>query len=102
MTVARLSAAAFALLLCPTAFASPELVRSKNCVACHSAERKMIGPSFKDIAAKYANDASAPKALAEKVRKGTVGAWGQMPMPPQPTVSAEEADTLVKWILTHK
>lgn len=102
MYVARLSAAAFALTFCAAAYASPELARSKNCVACHHAERKMIGPAFKDIAAKYAGDASAPKVLNERVRKGTVGAWGQMPMPPQPDLSPQDADTLVRWILAQK
>jgi cytochrome c len=84
------------------AFASPELARSKNCVACHHLERKMIGPAYKAVAERYAKDDAALKVLSEKVVKGGGGSWGQMPMPPQPTVSAEEAETLVKWILSQQ
>ncbi len=84
------------------ALASNDLARSKNCVACHHIERKTLGPAFKDIAAKYADDAASLKTLTEKVQKGGVGVWGQMPMPAQPQVSTEEAEALVKWILTLK
>jgi cytochrome c len=84
------------------AVASPELARSKNCVACHHLERKTLGPAFKDIAAKYGDDAAAVKTLTEKVQKGGVGVWGPMPMPAQPQVSAEEAEALVNWILSIK
>ena len=98
----HLAAAAFvALLASSPAFASPELARSKNCVACHSIERKMIGPAYKAVAERYAKDEAALKTLSEKVVKGGGGNWGQMPMPPQPTVSAEEAETLVTWILSQ-
>ncbi len=88
------------LLMTPVALASPELAKSKNCVACHSVERKMIGPSYKSVAERYANDASAAGTLSGKVVAGGGGNWGQMPMPPQPGVSKEEAETLVKWILS--
>lgn len=99
----QLSAVFFAALLTSSAaFASPELARSKNCVACHSVERKMIGPAYKAMAERYGKDESAIKLLSEKVVKGGVGNWGQMPMPPQPSVSPEEAEALVKWILSHQ
>jgi cytochrome c len=100
----RQSAAVFAaLLVSSAASASPELARSKNCVACHHVERKMNGPAYKTVAEKYANDeAAAIKTLSEKVRKGGSGVWGPAPMPPQPTVSEEEAEALVKWILSNK
>ncbi len=90
------------VVLSTAAAASPELARSKNCVACHSAERKMIGPAFKAIAEKYANDPTAVKSLSEKVIKGGSGVWGPMPMPPQPNVTPEEAETLATWILSHR
>lgn len=89
--------------LAPTAAsASPELAKSKNCVACHHGERKMIGPAYKAIAERYANDTAASKVLAEKIRKGGGGQWGQSPMPPQAGVSEDDADALVKWILSQQ
>lgn len=90
-----------ALLTSSNAFASTELARSKNCVACHHAERKMIGPAFKAVAERYGKDEAAIKTLSEKVVKGGGGIWGQTPMPPQPGVSPDEAETLVKWILAQ-
>lgn len=84
------------------AHASADLAKNKNCVACHAADKKLVGPSFKDIAAKYASDKEAVARLSKKVREGGSGVWGQVPMPPNPQVSAEETDTLVKWVLSHK
>ena len=98
----ELAAACFAALLTSSAaFASAELARAKNCVACHHVERKMIGPAYKAMAERYAKDESAIKLLSEKVLKGGSGNWGPMPMPPQPGVSPEEAEALVKWILSQ-
>ncbi|WP_188578360.1 c-type cytochrome [Azorhizobium oxalatiphilum] len=91
-----------ALLISTPADANPDLAKAKNCVACHSLERKMIGPAFKAIAARYAKDESAVSVLKEKVIKGGGGSWGQMAMPPQPGVSPEEAESLVKWILSQE
>jgi cytochrome c len=98
----HLAVAALVVLVASPAVASPELARSKNCVACHHLERKMIGPAYKAIAERYAKDESAEKALSEKVIKGGAGSWGQTPMPPQPSVSPAEAETLVKWILSNQ
>ena len=98
----HLAVAALVVLVASPAVASPELARSKNCVACHHLERKMIGPAYKAIAERYAKDESAEKALSEKVIKGGPGSWGQTPMPPQPSVSPAEAETLVKWILSNQ
>ncbi len=84
------------------AMASADLAKAKNCVACHAADKKLVGPSYKQIAAKYANDKSALEKLTRKVRDGGSGVWGQVPMPPNPQVSAEEAATLVQWVLSHK
>lgn len=81
---------------------SLELARSKNCVACHSVDKKLIGPAFKDIAAKYAGDKTAADRLAKKVRSGGVGVWGQIPMPANPQVNDQEALALVNWILSIK
>lgn len=91
-----------ALLVAPDAFASEDLARSKNCVACHSAQRRMIGPPYAEIAARYANDASAVRILSERILAGTGGNWGQMPMPPQSNLSQDEAEALVRWILSQR
>jgi len=98
----RYLAVAATLLAAPDALASADLARSRNCVACHHLERKMIGPAFTAIAARYADNAGAPETLSSKIRAGGAGSWGQMPMPPQANVSAEEADALAKWILAQR
>jgi cytochrome c len=82
--------------------ASPELAAKKNCMACHATDKKIIGPAYKDVAAKYRGQANAPAALAQKVVKGSVGAWGAVPMPANPQVSDAEARQLVQWILATK
>ncbi|HYF56078.1 MAG TPA: c-type cytochrome [Salinarimonas sp.] len=102
INVRHVAATALALLVSLPALASPELARSKNCVACHHPERKMIGPAYKAIAERYAKDDSATKTLTEKVIKGGAGNWGQTPMPPQATVSPADAEVLVKWILSQQ
>ena len=91
-----------ALLSSGSAFASAELNKSKNCAACHAIDKKLIGPAFKDIAAKYGADAKAVETLSGKIRAGSVGVWGNIQMPANPQVSQAEAETLVKWILTQK
>lgn len=84
------------------AFADADMLRKHNCVACHANDRKMVGPSYKDIAAKYAGDAGAAQRLAKKIQSGGSGVWGQMPMPPHPQLSDADALTLAKYILTIK
>ncbi len=83
-------------------FASPELAKSKNCLACHAVDQKLVGPAFKDVAAKYKGDASAVNKLANKIQKGGSGVWGQMPMPAHPNVNDQDAQTLAKWVLSVK
>jgi cytochrome c len=85
-----------------TAFANPDLARSKNCMACHAVANKVVGPSFKDVAAKYAGQKDAEDKLTQKVLKGGSGAWGSIPMPANPQLSEAEARTLVKWVLVQK
>ncbi|MFM2067522.1 MAG: hypothetical protein RLZZ584_2431 [Pseudomonadota bacterium] len=84
------------------AFANAELAQKKNCLACHAVDKKVVGPSYKDVAAKYAADKGAAAKLAEKVIKGGSGAWGQIPMPANPQVNEAEAKQLVAWILSQK
>ena len=78
-----------------------ELAKAKNCFACHAIDKKLVGPSYKDIAAKYKGNKDAAAILAKKIREGGVGVWGQVPMPANPQVSAPEADTLAKWVLSQ-
>lgn len=84
------------------AYASADLAKAKNCMACHAANTKLLGPSYKDIAAKYAKDKDAAAKLAKKIREGGVGAWGELAMPPNPQVNEAEALTLAKWVLATK
>ena len=91
-------------LLLPSgaAFADDELYKTKNCFACHRIDRTTLGPSFRNIAAKYVDDKGADVKLANKIREGGVGAWGQVPMPAQAQVTEAEALTLARWILELK
>lgn len=90
------------LLMSASAFANPKLAEEKGCLACHAVDAKRIGPSFKDVAAKYADDKKALATLATKVRKGGGGVWGSIPMPANPQVTDAEAKKLVEWILATK
>ncbi|MGA0608799.1 c-type cytochrome [Caldimonas sp. KR1-144] len=81
------------------AFANLELAQKKNCMACHAVDKKLVGPSYKDVAAKYAGQKDAVDKLSQKVIKGGSGVWGQVPMPANAQVSEAEAKTLVTWIL---
>ncbi|MRW89822.1 c-type cytochrome [Duganella sp. FT80W] len=89
-------------LLAVNAQANPDLAKAKNCTACHAVSSKLVGPAFKDIAAKYAAEKGADKKLALKIQKGGSGVWGAIPMPPNPQVSEAEAATLAKWVLSLK
>jgi cytochrome c len=84
------------------AMANADLAKAKNCMACHAVANKVVGPAFKDVAAKYAGQKDAEAKLAQKVIKGGSGVWGAMPMPANPQVSEAEAKTLVKWVLAQK
>lgn len=84
------------------ALADEALAKSKNCMACHATDKKLVGPAYKDIAKKYAGQADASAKLAEKVVKGGSGVWGPVPMPANAQVSADESKKLVGWILSLK
>lgn len=92
---------AFGLLVAGNAQAGQALAQSKGCMACHQVATKVVGPAYKDVAAKYKDQADAAETLAAKVKAGGVGAWGQVPMPPQPTLSDDEVKTLVAWVLAQ-
>lgn len=89
-------------LVSAPALADTTLAQKKNCMACHTVEKKVVGPAYKDVAKKYAGQDAAAAMLADKVIKGGKGAWGVIPMPANPQVSPAEAQTLVKWILSLK
>jgi len=96
---AALTAASLLVFAAPS-YASLEMARAKNCMACHAVDRRMVGPSFRDIAARYAGQAGAVDRLTQKTLRGGSGVWGPVPMPPSPNVSEAEARQLVTWILT--
>jgi cytochrome c len=83
------------------ALASEAIATQAGCMACHAKDKKLVGPSFKDVAAKYAGQKDAVAKLTEKVRKGGSGVWGPIPMPPNPESKISEADlkTVVEWVL---
>ena len=84
------------------ALASEALAKKYNCLACHAVDKKLIGPSFKDVAAKYKGNAGAEAKLIASVKKGGAGTWGQIPMPPNASVPDADVKTLVKWVLSTK
>lgn len=84
------------------ALASEALAKKYNCLACHSVDKKLVGPAYQDVAAKYKGDAGAEAKLVAKVKNGGVGAWGQIPMPPNSTVPDADVKALVKWVLSLK
>src|SRR3982751_2066212 len=101
MKRALIALAALAAISAP-ALADQALATAKNCMACHAIDKKLVGPAYKDVAAKYKGDPSAQAKLEEKVKKGGSGVWGQVPMPPNSNVKDEDVKTLVKWVLSLK
>lgn len=84
------------------AFADQALATSKNCMACHAIDKKLVGPAYKDVAAKYKGDKTAVDKLAAKIMKGGSGVWGAIPMPANTQVNEAEAKKLAAWVLTTK
>lgn len=98
MTIAALAAVGAAV----PAMADEAMAKAKNCMACHATDKKLVGPSYKDVAAKYGKEAGAVDKLAAKIQKGGSGVWGAVPMPPNANVNADEAKSLATWILSLK
>jgi cytochrome c len=97
--------ALFALIAaaaCVPAMADLALAKSKNCMACHAVDKKMVGPAYKDVAAKYAGQKDAVDKLAVKIMKGSSGVWGPVPMPANAQVKEAEAKKLAAWVLSSK
>ncbi len=88
-----------ASLMASNALASEDLAKNNGCLACHGVDKKIVGPAFKEIAAKYKSDASAPATQIKHVREGSKGIWGSAPMPPQAGISDDGLKTVVAWIL---
>ncbi len=97
-----MTATLLGLCLATPAMASKELAQAKNCLACHSMDNKVVGPGFKEVAAKYAGDKAAAATLATKIIAGGSGVWGAIPMPANPQVKEAEAKQLAVWILGLK
>ena len=91
-----------ALTLATPAMADLKLATDKNCMSCHSVEKKVVGPGYRDIAAKYAGQKDAADMLANKIQKGGAGVWGPIPMPANAQVNAAEAKTLAAWVMSLK
>jgi len=81
--------------------AAEALAQKSGCLACHSIDKKVLGPAYKDVAAKYKGDKTAEAKMIEKVKKGGSGTWGPMPMPANsPQVKDEDIKTIVQWVLS--
>jgi cytochrome c len=94
--------AAAGAMFASASFANQELATKSACMACHAVDKKIVGPSYQEVAKKYAGDAGAEAKLIEKVKKGGSGVWGPVPMPPNVAVKDEDVKALVKWILSMK
>jgi cytochrome c len=95
-------AASAVLVLAAPAFADQALATAKNCMACHAVDKKLVGPAYKEVAAKYAGDKAAVDKLAAKILKGGSGVWGAVPMPANAQVNEAEAKKLAAWVLSAK
>jgi len=81
--------------------ADEKLARAKSCMACHAVDKKRVGPAWRDVAARYAGQGGAADRLSAKIRSGSSGVWGPVPMPANPNISEEEAKTLARWVLSQ-
>lgn len=98
-----LTAVSAALLAMTGAASADQALAQKNaCMSCHGVDKKIVGPAFKDVAKKYAGDAGAAADLVAKVKTGSKGVWGQVPMPPNPQVKDDDAKKIIAWVLGLK
>ena len=101
MKRALFALAALAAVAAP-ALADQALATAKNCMACHAIDKKLVGPAYKEVAAKYAGQKDAADKLAVKIIKGGSGVWGPVPMPANAQVNEAEAKKLAAWVLSQK
>ena len=104
MKIAAVAFAAAGLVASSVVFAqsAEDLIKKDGCSACHANDKKVVGPAYTEVAAKYKGDAGALAKLSEKVKKGGSGVWGPVPMPPNSTVSDADIKTSVTYILAMK
>jgi cytochrome c len=95
-------AIAASLTMAGSAYANEKLSQSSGCMTCHGVDKKIIGPGFKEIAAKYRGAKGAEADLIKKVKAGGKGVWGEIPMPPNAHVKDEDIKTLVQWVMSLK
>jgi cytochrome c len=95
----KLTAVTLLALACTGAWANADLAKKNNCLACHAADKKIVGPAYQDVAKKYAGQADAEATLAKSIKAGGSGKWGPIPMPPQAQLSDADAKTLAAWVL---
>ena len=93
---------AMTLAVAAPALADEALAKSKNCMACHAVDKKLVGPAYKEVAKKYAGQKDAEATLVTHVMKGSKGVWGPVPMPANAQVNEAEARKLVDWVLSLK
>ena len=99
---ALLAASTLAIASVAVADELEDMMKKNGCNACHAEDKKVIGPSYKDVANKYRGDAAAPAKLVEKVKKGGSGVWGQVPMPPNPNVKDDDVKKMIQLIMNLK
>lgn len=97
-----LFALAITAIVSAPAMADEALAKSKNCMACHSIDKKVVGPAYKDVAKKFASQKDAVDMLAGKIMNGSQGTWGPVPMPANKQVNAAEAKQLATWVMSLK
>ena len=102
MRFAIVALAAFGVLAAGNTAANEKLAQSSGCMTCHAVDKKVIGPSYKEIAAKYRSDKNAEANLVKKVKAGGSGVWGATPMPPNAHVKEDDIKTILHWMLATK
>ncbi|MBK9674815.1 MAG: c-type cytochrome [Betaproteobacteria bacterium] len=102
MKIAAIAVAVLALAATGVAGASEDLLKKSGCTACHQNDKKLVGPAYKDVAAKYKGDAGAAAKLAGKVKAGGSGVWGPVPMPPHPQLKDDDIKTMIAYVLAMK
>jgi len=93
-----LAVLAVSLVATPAAWANLDMAKKNACMACHAVDKKLVGPSYQDVAKKYAGDKDAVAKLTESIKKGGSGKWGPVPMPAQAALSDADAKTLATWV----
>ena len=102
MKLVTIAISAASLLFGAQAMADQALAQKNTCMACHQVDKKVVGPAFKDVAAKYKGDKTAEAKLIKKVKEGGKGVWGEIPMPPNAQVKDEDIKAIVHWVLSLK